>query len=133
MKRPKFSLTYALVISGIVVLALLVVDFNQRMAALRNLSVQKVSVSARLAGLQQTQVSLQTQIAYATSDAAVEDWAYVEGNMVRPGDNPVVPLPPPGSTPAPTPTPRVVVQKVENWQMWMWLFFDTPPEGLGSP
>ena len=30
------------------------------------------------------------RIAYATSPAAVENWAYDKGHMVRPGDVPVV-------------------------------------------
>ena len=124
MKRPGFSWKYALIIIGLFVLAYLVMDFNHRMAALRRLSTQKEAVSEQLAGQKQTQVYLQTQIAYATSDAAVEQWAYEEGEMVRPGDNPVVPLPPAGGTPAPTPTPVVVATPVANWQFWLWLFVD---------
>jgi hypothetical protein len=77
--------------------------------------------------LQQTQASLQTQIAYATSEKAVADWAYAEGHMIRPGDNPVVPVAPGAVTPAPTPARVVVRPVVENWQMWLWLFVDVPP------
>ena len=124
MKRPSFSWKYALIIIGFVVLAILVMDFNNRMSALRRLSTQKVGVLAQLEGQIQTQSYLQTQIAYATSDAAVMEWAYEEGSMVRPGDVPVVPLAPAAGTPVPTPTPVVVTTPIANWQFWLWLFVD---------
>jgi len=79
MKRPSFSWKYALIIIGLFVLAYLVMDFNNRMAALRRLSAQKEDVTQQLAGQKQTEAYLQTQIAYATSDASVEQWAYEEG------------------------------------------------------
>jgi cell division protein FtsB len=129
MKRPGFSWKYALIIVGMFVLAYLVMDFNNRMAALRRLSAQKEGVTQQLAGQVQTQAYLQTQIAYATSDASVEQWAYEEGNMVRSGDVPVVPLPATLGTPVPTPTRVVVVTPVANWQFWLWLFVDPDKPG----
>jgi hypothetical protein len=134
MKRPRFSWRYALLITGVVVLSYLVMDFNSRMTELRQLTLQKEVVSGKLAGLEGTQASLQTQIAYATSDAAVMRWAYEDAHMVRSGDNPVVPLAPPASTPMPTPTPVVTQAAVSNWQVWMWLLVDSgSPGGKGLP
>lgn len=131
MKPPNFSWKYALIIIGLVVLASLGVDFNRRMVRLRQLSEQKERVAAQLEGLKRTQRYLETQIAYATSEAAVVRWAYEEGKMVRPGDNPIVPLPPADSTPVPTPTPVETMQAVRNWQVWLWLFVDVEPgEGV---
>ncbi len=124
MKVPNFSWRYALIIIGFVVLAILVMDFNNRMSALRRLSTRKEGVLAQLEGQIQTQDSLQTQIAYATSDASVIEWAYEEGSMVRPGDVPVVPLAQVAGTPVPTPTPVVVLTPIANWQFWLWLFVD---------
>jgi len=124
MKRPNFSVRHALIIAGVAILALLVMDFNSRVGDLRRQSAQKQRVSAELAGQEQTQAVLQTQIAYATSEAAVVEWAYNEGNLVRPGDNPVVPLAPQGSTPVPTPRPVVTPERVSNLEVWLWLFFD---------
>lgn len=118
-----------MIIVGMFVLAYLVMDFNNRMASLRRLSAQKEGVTQQLAGQVQTQAYLQTQIAYATSDAAVEQWAYEEGDMVRSGDIPVVPLPPSVGTPVPTPTRVVVVTPAANWQFWMWLFVDPDQTG----
>jgi len=131
MKRFNFSWKYALIITGLVLLAFLVMDFNTRIAALRRLTLEKEAVSAQLVSLQQTNAALQTQIAYATSEAAVEDWAYEEGNLVRPGDNPVVPIAPPGGTPIVTPTPVETITTVNNWEMWLWLFVDVK-EGRSS-
>ncbi|HSF83595.1 MAG TPA: hypothetical protein VLA49_20345 [Anaerolineales bacterium] len=124
MRRLNFSLKHALIIAGVALLALLVMDFNSRVSDLRQQSAQKQQVSAELEGQQQTQVYLQTQIAYATSEAAVVEWAYDEGNLIRPGDNPVVPVPPAGSTPIPTPRPVVTPERVSNLDVWLWLFFD---------
>ena len=127
MKGMRFSWKYAVTIVGVLIMAYLVMDFNSRTADLRRLTVQKEQVAGQVTQLARTQDTLKTQIAYATSDAAVVDWAYEEGNMVRPGDNPVVPVAPPGSTPAPTPTPVIERPVVSNWQMWLWLFVDTAP------
>ena len=124
MKRPAFSWRYALIILGLVVAAYLIMDFNNRTTALRRLTAQKEVVAAQLQGQKATEVFLQTQIAYATSDQAVMDWAYEEGSMVREGDVPVVPVAPIGSTPVPTLTAAVVSTPVPNWQFWVWLFVD---------
>jgi cell division protein FtsB len=137
MKGLKFSWKYALAILGVVLLAYLVMDFNSRMSELRRLSVQKERVAAEVTSLARTQYALQTQIAYATTDAAVLEYAYSDGNLVRPGDIPVVPVAPPGSTPAPTPTPVIERPVVSNWEMWLWLFVDVPPgrsvDGAAAP
>ncbi len=110
----------------IVVIILLMAEFNNRMTELNRLTIQRDRGSAQITSLVQTQVVLQTQITYATSVAAVEEWAYEEGRLVRPGDNPVVPLAS-GETSGPTPVPSVPLESddiVENWEVWYALFFD---------
>ncbi len=129
MKRPGFSWRYALIIIGLIVLAYLVMDFNNRMGALRRLSAQKEVVAAQLEGQLSTQAYLQTQIAYASSDDAVVEWAYEQGSMVRSGDIAVVPVPPAGSTPAPLPTTVAATTHAPNWQFWLWLFVDADRDG----
>ena len=124
MKQLKFSWKYAVIIVGVIFLAYLVMDFNNRMVNLRNLSEQRDRVAAQVTSLVQERSKLETQIAHATSEAAVVEWAYEEGRMVRPGDNPVVPLAPAQSTPAPTPMPIITQPAVEKWQVWMLLFVD---------
>lgn len=126
MKQIKFSWKYAIIIIGVIFLTYLVMDFNNRMVNLRNLSEQRDRVAAQVTSLVKTRSSLETQIVYATSEAAVIEWAYEEGRMVRPGDNPVIPLAPDQSTPAPTPRPIITQPAMENWQVWMLLFVDKP-------
>ncbi len=124
MKRLSFSWKYALLITGFVILAYLVMDFNDRISELRRLTLQRDLVRVRVTNLERTQVLLQTEIAYATSDQAVMDWAYADGHMVRPGDNPVVPIASPGSTPVPVLTSIARHPKVNNLQVWLWLLVD---------
>ena len=110
----------------IVVIILLMAEFNNRMTELNRLTIQRDRGSAQITSLVQTQVVLQTQITYATSVSAVEEWAYEEGRLVRPGDNPVVPLAS-GETSGPNPVPSVPLESddiVENWEVWYALFFD---------
>ncbi len=115
------------ILAGFAVLVLLVMDFNSRMSVLRRLTAEKQDVSARVTSLVETQVSLETQVAYATSDAAVYYWAYNFQHMGRQGDVLVVPIQPSGSVPEPTPTPVVTAEVIQNWQVWLSLFVDQPP------
>jgi hypothetical protein len=120
-------------IIGLAVLTLLVMDFNNRMAELKRLSSQHELVAAEVTSLVQTQTHLETQIAYATSEAAVMEWAYQEGHWLREGDVPVVPLPD-GSAPEPTAMPIPTQTQESNWQIWFSLFFDRqPPSNFISP
>jgi hypothetical protein len=114
------------IVVGFAVLVLLVMDFNNRMAELRRLTAEKEDVSARVTSLVATQQSLETQVAYATSDAAVYYWAYNFQHMGREGDVLVVPIQPQGSTPVASPTPAVTPEVIQNWQVWLSLFVDQP-------
>lgn len=116
----------ALILIGFGVLVLLVIDFNTRMAELRRLTAEKEVVSARVTSLVQTQASLETQVAYATSEAAVYDWAYNFEHLGKEGDVLVVPKPVEGSLPQPTPTPIVTPEVIQNWQVWLSLLVDRP-------
>ncbi len=127
MRIPGKGWKPILMLVGFGVLVLLVMDFNSRMATLRRLTAEKEDVSARVTSLVETQVSLETQVAYATSDAAVYYWAYNFQHKGREGDVRVVPIQPTGSLPQPTPTPVVTPQVIQNWQVWLSLFVDQPP------
>ncbi len=117
-----------LILTGFAVLVFLVTDFNSRMAELRRLTAEKEDVSARVTSLVETQESLETQVAYATSDAAVFYWAYNFERLGNEGDVIVVPIQAGGSLPQPTPTPAVTPEVIQNWQVWLSLLVDQPPK-----
>ena len=123
MRTQRSGWQYALLVLGLVLLAALVMDFNSRMAELRRLTAEREVVQARVTAQVETQVYLQTQLVHATSDAAVMQWAYEEGHMVRPGDNPVVPIAPDEPTPVPTPTALPAPVETSNLEAWIALFF----------
>jgi len=104
-----------------VILFFLVMDLNSRLNELSRLSEQQDKALTVVAVLQSTLQVLDTQVAYATSEGAVEDWAYNEGHMVRPGEKLIIPLVPPGATAAPILAPTPTVMPVENWEVWMAL------------
>ncbi|MDD5367886.1 MAG: septum formation initiator family protein, partial [Anaerolineaceae bacterium] len=109
--------------AALVVLILLMMDFNNRMGEMLRLNDQRKEMGAHMTQLVATQQYLKEQIAYATSDVAVQEWARQEGHMIQPGDVPIVPVEPSGQV---TPTPGVeapIVQTVQNWQVWEALFF----------
>ena len=111
------------VIIGMVMLVFIVLEFNRRLEELTLLNKQNEFVQTQATQSMQTQTALQTQVAYAGSTNAVEEWARTDGHYIQDGDLPVVPIGQPGtapiemSTPAPAPTPMA------NWQVWWDLFF----------
>ena len=125
MKRTWLGWKYALIVIGLVVLTLLVMDFNNRMAEQRRLSDKREDVAVEATDLRHTQVYLETQIAYATSEAAVNEWAYEEGHMVREGENLVIPLEYPGFTPEVTIIPTATPEPETNFQIWLSLFLES--------
>jgi cell division protein FtsB len=114
---------YGLLVMGLMLLALLVMDFNNRMAELHRLTAERELVGAQMESLSQTKQALEIEIQYATSEAAVLDWAYEDGHMVRPGDNPVIPLQPSQVVATPTPRPIPTVTAVNSRDAWWALFF----------
>ena len=114
---------YIALVIVLTALALLIMDFNSRTAKLRYLTAERDSVSARATQVMETQNALQVQIAYATSEPAVEDWAYEDGHLIRPGDIPVVPIGDASITPTPTPIPTPAPTASSFWERWLNLFF----------
>ena len=108
---------------GVFVLILLVIEFNSRLEELNQLNDQRTEVRVAATQAMQTQMALQTQVAYASSTEAVEEWARTEGHYVRDGEQPVIPVGLPGSEPVVIATPTPLPTPMPNWQEWWKLFF----------
>ena len=108
---------------GILVLVFLVLEFNRRLEELNMLNAQSELVQVQATQAMHTQLALQTQVAYAGSSAAVEEWSRTDGHFIQDGDLPVVPLGQPGSAPIAASTPTPVPTQPANWEVWWDLFF----------
>ena len=110
------------ILIGLFILVVLVMDFNQRLEGLNRLSTQVATVRVKGTAVIQTQQTLHTKIAYATSDKAAEEYARDNG-MVRTEEIPVQLVPAGTPTPTPIPFPTQPPPRLENWQIWWELFF----------
>jgi hypothetical protein len=109
---------------GIAFLVLLVMDFNSRLEGLYKLQKQAEQVEYRATEVMSTNYNLQTAVAYATSDLAVQEWAREQASMALPGEKVIVPLPEPGVTPpAPIIPPALQPTPLSNWDKWMIVIF----------
>lgn len=124
MKKLPFSFRRIAIFAGIFILILAVIEFNTRLEELNRLSDQLDEVRTSATQAMQTQVSLQTQVAFAESTAAVDEWARREGHYVKEGDQPIVAIGQPGSEPVVVNTPTPIPTPMQNWQVWWKLFFD---------
>lgn len=105
-----------------VLVVFLMMDLNNRLNELFRLSEQRDHMQTEVYQYRRTEQALVTLVAYATSESAVDQWAYEEGHKNLPGDNVIVPLPPDDFAPSPTPVIVPTVQPVENWEVWRALF-----------
>ena len=118
----KFKWRNILIVLGLILAVILLIDFNRRMEELDRLTTKLESVRAEGTSVMQTQVALVTQVAYATSDDAVEQWAY-QNKWVRVGEHPVELLPSGSVTATPEPQPVIQTESLPNWRIWWELFF----------
>ncbi len=123
MDRWPINYRRVAVFVGILILILMVMDFNGRLEELNLLKKHAAVLSAQATQGVQTQTALQTQVAYAGSDQAVQDWARGEGHYVQPDDQLVIPVGQPGSKPIQTAEPTPAPTPASNWQTWWNLFF----------
>ena len=110
-RRLGMFLAFALIL-------VLVMNFSSRLGYLAHIQNKVATVYVQATGIVQTQQVLQTQVAYATSPAAVDQYARDEAHMGKPGDKVVILLPVPGATPEPTPTPIPVVNDLTPLNVW---------------
>jgi cell division protein FtsB len=107
----------------IIILFFMVMTLNSSISEYFRLTDQRNQMTARINNLEATQYALETQIAYADSDKAVEEWARTYQRDVQPGDQMIIPVSPIEATQEinylQTPTPG----SEDNWQIWWELFF----------
>ena len=123
MQRFSISWRPILVLAGLIFLVVLVMNFNQRVAELDRLTGQLATVRVEGTAVMSTQVAMLTEVAYASSTEAVEEWAYVDNHWAGPGENPIILVPAENASPTPVPPPAQNSQPVSNWQIWWVLFF----------
>lgn len=117
------NLRRVLVLIGILMLVFIVLEFNRRLEELNMLNKQNQVIQTQATQAIQTQFALQTQVAYAGSTAAVEEWARTDGHYIKDGDLPVVPVGQPGAAPVEASTPTPAPTRLANWKVWWNLFF----------
>jgi hypothetical protein len=111
------------VMIGMLILVFTVLEFNRRLEELNTLNRQTDAMRAQVTQAVQTQIALQTQVAFAGSTNAVEEWARIDGHYIQDGDLPVVPLGQPGAPPVEAATSTPVPTPMPNWEVWWNLFF----------
>jgi len=128
-KRPPLSLLHLVGVLGLAGGLLLMLDFNRRQAEAQRLEADRDRAATDVAQLEYENDVLETQVAYATTDAAVIEWAHEQGKLVQGDEVLVVPLLP---TPQPTavPAPALAPPRPPSWVLWWNLFFDWSPPML---
>ena len=110
-------------IASIAILFIMVLGLNSRLSEFFRLTTQRDEMSRRIDNLEATKEALETEIAYADSDKAVEEWARTFERRVLSGDQVIIPLPPQDVTPQinylDKPTPQTDVK----WHIWWELLF----------
>jgi hypothetical protein len=123
MMNLPINVRRVLVMMGILALVFIVLEFNRRLEELNMLNEQNQLIQTQATQAIQTQFALQTQVAYAGSDASVEEWARTDGHYIKDGDLPVVPLAQPGAAPVEASTPTPAPTQLTKWEVWWNLFF----------
>lgn len=108
---------------GILLLVLIIVNFQQRISEMNHLESQLKLIQAQGTAVMKTQESLLTQVAYATSDEAVKQWAYSEGRWYLENETPIIILPAGNASPTQKTVEQTPPTAVENWRVWWELFF----------
>ena len=122
LPRIHLPMRQILLVAALLVLVLAMINLNGRLAEYSRLSSERDSLRGDVSKLQITADGLQTQLAYAKSDKAAEEFAR-NSHMVRDGEKLVVVLTPQANVIV-TPTSQTVREKAaQNWEVWWALFF----------
>ena len=121
-RTPPFIQVLALI--GIAAAVVVLGTFSRKQAATKRLEESQRELETQVAQLESEKRLLMTQVAYATTDAAVVEWAQAQGKQAQPGEVLVVPLAGTPAAPTATPVPVPAAADASNWELWYGLFFD---------
>jgi len=114
IKRFVYIILFALVV-------MVFMDLNDRVTHLVGKNMERDALREEVYSLKLTSYGLETQIAYATSAISVEEWARVQGNLMRSGDIPVILIPAEGGMPTQIVEPTPLPTQIENVDIWQEL------------
>ncbi len=122
-KNIKWNDHRIILVVVIVLLVLLMMDFNNRMTLMLKLNEQRDQLSTQVFRLEQTKQSFEKQVAYATSERALEEYAREKAKLIEEGDVPIIILTPAGQQINPTPKPQATQEVLTRFEVWQELFF----------
>ncbi|MFN2145596.1 MAG: septum formation initiator family protein [Anaerolineales bacterium] len=124
MKMLRASWKRVVKFGGMVLLLLVVMDLNSRMVQMYSLQGEMEAEYARVQELEAVEDQLDEQIAYASSDDIVAEWARSHNWMQKEGDF-VIALVPTGERPPETLTESFQAEpELDNWDAWLlWLTY----------
>ena len=123
MKKNLFDTRRLIFYAIMLLLFFLLMNLSARVNELNQLTEQYQLMDTNVAALQATNFVLETRIAFASSDAAVDEYARERGYMVKPGEVLVIPISPENVTPEPIVETMPTVEPLPNWKIWYQLFF----------
>ena len=123
VKSVKINTKRFLLVAVIALLVLMMLDFNNRTRTMYALEAQQSMLETRQVLLQQTKDKLEAQIAYATSDQALEEWSREKNKQINSGDVPIILSAPEDVTPTPTPQPTQQTVNFSPCEIWRELIF----------
>ncbi|HET7009149.1 MAG TPA: septum formation initiator family protein [Anaerolineales bacterium] len=106
------------IVLGVILGILILGDLNQRLADARRLERDTLALQTEVSEMEAQAARLATQVAEATSETLVEEWARRDGKMVREGEHLIVPIPPEGTPNVPVFAPTPVPPLPSNWEVW---------------
>ncbi len=114
-----------IVIVIVVLLIFLMMGFNNRLINMNRLIRQENILQTRIAGLESTKIAVEEQVAYATSEVALEEWARESNHLIEAGDQAIVLIP--SDEQLSTPVPPSVIEEekssLSHFETWILLLF----------
>jgi cell division protein FtsB len=123
MKKFNYDKKQITFVALIIIFFFMILGLNSRLSELFHLSDQQMIMQTKVSSLKNTDIALNTQIAIATSDLAVEAWARDQGHLAQSGDVVIIPLPPSSEPQDLSIQVAKTPNDTENWQIWWDLFF----------